>query len=112
MRMPRGREVLHHWITYLDTSPIARLAYWTVDRSFGAQDDSRPEESPISLTKEDEAQRSATQVRSPIVSAYGGFRPHHVSCAKHVSTDHANDKVHDWSLGRRILIAAVISWYT
>jgi hypothetical protein len=83
-----------------------------VDRSFAAQDDDRPEKSPISLTKEDEAQRSAAQVRSLTVSAYGGFRPHHDSCTKHVSTDHANNKVHDWPLGRRIFVAAVISWYT
>jgi hypothetical protein len=112
MRMSRARTVLDHWITYLDTSPIARLVYWSVHRSFAAKDDNRPEESPISLTKEDKAQRSAAQVRSPTVSAYGGFQPHHVSCARHVSTDHAKNKVHDWPLGRRIFIAAVISWYT
>jgi hypothetical protein len=112
MKMSRARTVFDHWITYLDTSPIARVVYWTVDRSFAAQDDNRPEESPISLTKEDKAQRRAAQVSLPTVSAYQGFRPRHVPCARHVSTDHANNKVHDWPLGRRIFIAAVISWYT
>lgn len=110
--MPRGRETHGHWTTYLDTSPIARLVYWIVDRTSTAQDDIRSEESPVSLTTKDEVQHSTAQVKSPTVNADGGLRNRYGNCAKYATTDHANGKVHDWSLGRRIFIAAVISWYT
>lgn len=100
--MSRERDALGQCATYLDTSPIARFACWTVDRVRISSHQKISGEPSLHLVKEHEVQRSVAQKEQLDIISGELRKPCY-------DTD---NKVHNWPLGRRVFIAAVISWYT
>ena len=96
---------------YLDTSPIARLVQWAMRVCGASNDNTESEKSLFYQAEDDEAQPSAAQ-KEPHTTNAGEGETRHATCANHVIANHQNNKVYKWPLGRRIFIAAVISWYT
>ena len=110
--MSWGQHVYGHCAAYVDTSPIARFVRWTKGQCIASSDDNKFREPSFCLTIECEAQHSPAPRNSPITSDSECFQAPHKAHSKHATADHVDSGVHDWSLGRRIFIAAVISWYT
>lgn len=97
---------------YLDTSPIARSVHWAMRICGASSDNTEFKEASFYEAEDDEAQPSAAHKEPHTTSAGEGVETYHTTCANHVIANHQNNEVHKWPLGRRIFIAAVISWYT
>jgi hypothetical protein len=111
-KMTWRRGTPAHYATYLNTSPIARLVYWTMERCLAPSDDNRSGEPSLCLAKEDASEHNAAYKEQSAFSAAEGLEHSDYTRSKHMSAENVVSKIHNWPLGRRIFIAAVISWYT
>jgi hypothetical protein len=106
------RDVLGRSATYLHTSPIARLMSWAMGQRPASSDDNRSERLSLGRAEQITDERSIANKERPETSTCKEFHPYDSTCARCVAADCADGKTHNWPLGRRIFIAAVISWYT
>jgi hypothetical protein len=111
-RMSVRREALRHCAVYLNTSPIARLVYWATGRNNVWSDDDTSGEPSTCLAKEEDNRHSTVRKVVAGVIADEDSRDRHGICARRATANAGDSEVHNWPLARRILIAAVISWYT
>jgi len=110
--MSRRRNVPDHCASFVNTSPIARLIYWAMKRHPLSSDDSKAEGLSLCLAKEDANERNLTHKDQCGTIIGEELHTYDSTCAGCAAADCADSKVHNWALGRRIFIAAVISWYT
>jgi hypothetical protein len=106
------REAFRHCAAYLHTSPIARLVNWTTGRDSVWSDGDTSGEPSTYLAKEGDNRRSTVSKSVAGVIADGDSRDRYGICARRETANSRDSEVHNWPLARRILIAAVISWYT
>jgi hypothetical protein len=110
--MSARREIFRHGAVYLNTSPIARLVYWATRRNNVWSDDDTSGEPSTCLAKEEDNRRSTVCKVVAGVNADEDSRDRYGICARRATENSRDSEVHNWPLARRILIAAVISWYT
>lgn len=100
---------------YLCSSPIARLVFWAIGRRPKLSDGGGSEQLALGTTRK--ANNQLGLAHTMILDSVGdqgcqAFRNARAEHAKTTVEYPHRSIIHDWSLGRRIFIAAIISWYT